>query len=571
VTALVLRDGVVNTRRTLEIPSIMRVLLVVCSAAVLAFGITASAGFSLSRSATFLYVSPNGSDFTRCTRVAPCHGFDRAYHLARPGDVVHVASGVYPSQSIGLDPSKANASSDVVFKGTADGSVHVAGELKIYARHLSLNDMTIGDWYAGANDSRVSPDRQAGFLTFRNVHTRDFYVSGASNVSVIGGSVGPSTDPQAGAAQIKPCYRCTYSVTNIRIVGVNFHDVTRTSVGEDRGIHTECLHVWGGVSNIVIRNSRFTNCAIMDVFIENDHGLAGDIRDVTVENNFFDVPGSTTGGASAGSYSLYVAGQGGSLHNVDMRFNSFLSTAIVDSFRGDSTKLAFVGNVGVRPAWQCEDGVEFAYNVWDHAKCSTTDRRGILGFERPSANNLHLLQTSSALGAVPLAVAAPATDIDAQRRPLRAPRDAGADQREPARLTLSAGLGSVRLGEPDTSVRSAYGSPRSRSRLSIRGSKPLTVDVFRVPGGKLWTYSSAGVVVGVRTTSSYYSTAGGLGVGTPLKSRRSYRWLKCPHAYAGHAGRTSVFLFASRSGKPAPIVRAVFLLREGFQALRACR
>src|SRR6478672_7407034 len=61
-----------------------------------------------------LFVSPNGSPGGSCGHSAPCNNFDRAYHVARPGDVVEVAGGTYPQQNIRADASK-TSSEDVVF------------------------------------------------------------------------------------------------------------------------------------------------------------------------------------------------------------------------------------------------------------------------------------------------------------------------------------------------------------------------------------------------------------------------------------------------------------------------
>ena len=60
------------------------------------------------------FVSAAGSDSSRCSRSAPCRSFNRAYHSARPGDVVQVEGGTYSQQDITADSSK-SSSADVVF------------------------------------------------------------------------------------------------------------------------------------------------------------------------------------------------------------------------------------------------------------------------------------------------------------------------------------------------------------------------------------------------------------------------------------------------------------------------
>ena len=46
---------------------------------------------------------------------------------------------------------------------------------------------------------------------------------------------------------------------------VRFHDVVMTPTGESEGLHMECLYSLA--SNLTIKNSRFENCAVMDLFL----------------------------------------------------------------------------------------------------------------------------------------------------------------------------------------------------------------------------------------------------------------------------------------------------------------
>src|SRR5688500_5768868 len=42
-----------------------------------------------------LFLSPKGSDSGKCTRAAPCRSLQRAYRVARPGQIVELAGGAY--------------------------------------------------------------------------------------------------------------------------------------------------------------------------------------------------------------------------------------------------------------------------------------------------------------------------------------------------------------------------------------------------------------------------------------------------------------------------------------------
>src|SRR4051812_48945309 len=69
-----------------------------------------------------VFVSPNGSDGSDCKRRRPCASFDRAYHAAKPGQVVEVAAGDYPTQELGRDDRKTGPKS-VLFRPTEGARV----------------------------------------------------------------------------------------------------------------------------------------------------------------------------------------------------------------------------------------------------------------------------------------------------------------------------------------------------------------------------------------------------------------------------------------------------------------
>ena len=75
---------------------------------------------------------------------------------------------------------------------------------------------------------------------------------GAPNATYKNSSIGNVVD-EKGMLATASCTGCT-------IDNVNFHDVLLA----DPSIHNECLY--SQAANITIKNSRFTNCATMDVF-----------------------------------------------------------------------------------------------------------------------------------------------------------------------------------------------------------------------------------------------------------------------------------------------------------------
>src|SRR5437667_344913 len=100
-----------GTRRLSVIPAAIACLTFVVAGAAASGGGRAD-GYPLALKAQVpaasFYVSPTGNDAGPCTQVAPCASFDRAYKLAKPGQVVEVAGGEYGSQVIESRPTTRN-------------------------------------------------------------------------------------------------------------------------------------------------------------------------------------------------------------------------------------------------------------------------------------------------------------------------------------------------------------------------------------------------------------------------------------------------------------------------------
>jgi hypothetical protein len=485
---------------------------------------------------TPLYVSANGSDSGGCSKQSPCRTFNAAYHRASPGQAVQVAGGSYGDQTITADTTKAAANlADVTFAPAPGAQVSV-GELRIEGRHVQFSNMTADDFYVGINRNSPPQTSQAAYVTLRNMTAKIFFISGASNVRVLGGSIGPAVD---NAAQIDDCSGCTYHASHITIDGVRFHDFVR----QTPGIHMECLHVYPA-DDLVIRNSRFQNCAIFDVLI-NNYGELGSASGFTIENNFFDRPGSgepagsLSDGNSALEFTPFGAGGEQTLSNITVRNNTFLSTLLFDPASGSFQNAVVAGNVGQMASFSCPNvaGVVFSHNVWysDYSPpghCGSTDRSLNGGHDAIKfasyPTDLHLQRGSPALGAGD-PQQAPATDSDGQPRPRAMAPDAGADQREAASFVPGRALGDIRLGASRTAVLAFYGPPSGSSKHSLdKGGPRVQVDRYRLHGGVVWVAYDNDRVIGAGTTSRYYSTVAGTGVGEKLAPRLARPTKACP-------------------------------------------
>jgi len=183
---------------------------------------------------------------------------------------VLIGAGSYPAQFIKPDTTKASASADVVFQPSS-GQVSLAS-VAVSGSHVALRSMQT-KW-------AVTPG--ADSVTMWNiVADGKISITGASNVSVIGGQVySPvkvSSDPVIASYAGK-------APTNILIDGVKFHDWIDVVPGKN---HIECLQVGAGV-NLTIRNSDFKNCDTHDIFIRSwgtVNNSPSPLTNVVIQNN----------------------------------------------------------------------------------------------------------------------------------------------------------------------------------------------------------------------------------------------------------------------------------------------
>jgi hypothetical protein len=379
---------------------------------------------------------------------APCRSFDRAYHSALPGQVVQVAGGSYPAQTLLYDAPKEGATQNVVFQPAAGASVTIDGNINISnhrfvkgASHVTFKDLTLlGDVNlegCGVPDGeQCPPDATSGTndLTFQNLRVKGsvaFLCHSCSNVQILGGTWGPDNYfPCSGSLhpEVSPAYDSTSFVklkrpNHILIDGARFQNFARCSVAD----HTECLQ-FEPADYVTIRNSVFTKCdTITLAFFDS---LAGDSKSpagyaapdhIVLENNFIDHSYDATGGPT------YNGLQFNGCTNCVIRNNSWLQNTHLPSEGDVSFNIVVVGNLG--PQSDCGgDGIVFSHNVFQGVACSSTDTTvPELGFVNPATLDLHLLATSPAVDAADPANF-PATDIDGGHRPLGRGPDAGAHE-----------------------------------------------------------------------------------------------------------------------------------------------
>jgi chitodextrinase len=228
-----------------------------------------------------VFISPSGSDSNACTQAAPCRSFDRAYHVAQPGQTVQMAGGDYGGQSLTYDGSKVNASSNVVFVPAPGATVTASGELSVRASasqpvaHVEIDNVRFGDVYL----------RYANNVVLRNDAMAFFFLRDTVNVQILGGEVYGNSD--AISPTIGTSVTGGAGAKNTLIDGVSFHDVNRAN---NPTAHTECLFIQES-SGTVVRNSSFTRCEIFDVYLNPIMG--GSVTGAVLDHNTFDATSPT--------------------------------------------------------------------------------------------------------------------------------------------------------------------------------------------------------------------------------------------------------------------------------------
>lgn len=449
--------------------------------------LVATAGSARAAVAADLFLSASGSDSNACTQTAPCKSFDRVYRLAKPGQVVELASGTYGGQTIGIDSTKTSPD-DVLFR-PASGATVSAAYLHVYGSHIEIRNIRLTSW-PGWRTWRSADD-----VTLRELTAPKFTILGSSHVSVIGGDYGPFDN---GSNEIAPESPTDPKIpTAILLDGVKIHDYSRT----DASSHVDCLHTWG-VNGLVVRNSVFKNCEHFDILFTVD-SIAGTPTNVTIENNFLDC-------CRSGYYSVYLGDETASYSNFLVRNNSSNKPMGIRAESSTVSNLRFYGNIAPRFEGCGRPGVTVDYNVWyAGSKCGTHDLVAPSGFQNVAALDFHL-----ALGAAAIDRGSPANspslDIDGEARPAGLGPDAGADE----------------FGGASAPTALDTTAPSMPPGLAKTGSTPTSVTI-------VWDASTDNAGV-----TSYNAYKGGALTATTDKSIRTYTFsgLTCGSSYSFAVG-----------------------------------
>jgi hypothetical protein len=232
--------------------------------------------------AATLHITPSGTG-TGCTLTSPCDTLRDAYNVAQPGDTIQLAPGTYPSQGTFSDPAMSGTNQVTVLGGQGV----VVRQIVNRASNVTFDGLDL--------DAGGAKTSGAVFETY------------GSNVTFKNGRIGNVTDEKGVLSGATP---------NVVFDNVHFHDVYVTS----GAVHNEC--VYSQTPNITIKNSRFTNCATMDVFFTRGaHFGQPAYGGFKLLNNFF---GKTfKPGGAAHSYTVAWTSALGQIRDAEIRGNTF--------------------------------------------------------------------------------------------------------------------------------------------------------------------------------------------------------------------------------------------------------
>jgi hypothetical protein len=229
--------------------------------------------------AATLHISPSGTG-SSCTQASPCDTIREGYAAAQPGDTIQLAPGTYPRQGTFSDPATAIGGTKQV---TVRGSGVKVRQIFSRAANVTFDGLDLDA--DGVRTSGAVFEAYGANTVFRN------------------GRIGNVVDEKGALVA---------GGSGMVFENVDFHDVIVTSPA----VHNECI--FSMAPNITIRNSRFTNCATMDVFFTTNGSQYSGFK---LLDNFFGA--SKRPGGANHFYTVAWHRNLGAIRSAEIRRNTF--------------------------------------------------------------------------------------------------------------------------------------------------------------------------------------------------------------------------------------------------------
>ena len=356
-----------------------------------------------------------------------CKTFDRAYHLAAAGDVVQIASGSYPSQTL---TAKAGASApNVVFRPGTGATVNV-DSLTTQGSYMTFLGFTIP---TGSNHGRGwfnSGDN----VTLDGVNITGPYANvrpSGTNVTWENGAFGSPGNTVKRLCGVDPGEPVELSnVNHLLISNIDFYpfqpELGNPACGPDSNMHLETIRVWDNVNYWTLARSRFhrgDGSGSARVFFSKISGP--DPTNITFVNNWF--------GSSSGTVSVYLTANSACTNYV-FAYNAW-EQGFIDEC-SPKTSLSLIGNTGTEPNYlPCMGTLNMRdLWVWNAAGSCGSDQwvldpNNSLSALKYASDGYHLAAGSPAINAGETNQCMALTGgVDIDGRPRTPPCDAGPDE-----------------------------------------------------------------------------------------------------------------------------------------------
>lgn len=259
-----------------------------------------------------------------------CGSFKDAYAAAHDGDVLRVRPGRYGEQLF-ADGAGATESPKRAISLTIIGE-----QMPVIPKlHMNASDVTLAGFDLDADGATYDGSDGAVFET------------GGDNVTVRHSRIGNVVDQKGVLSGGK----------HLVFERVTFHDVVQRT----EGVHNECF--FSESPGLVVRDSRFRNCATMDLFIVRN-ASEPPYGSITLVNNVF---GHSVNGDGWHYYGLYWSND--AFSDVRVVNNTFENNVILDNIGSGPYSGVWANNIG--GGWACLDGVTYTGNVG--TKCGAGD------------------------------------------------------------------------------------------------------------------------------------------------------------------------------------------------------